>query len=115
MGGGMMQGNMQGRMQHMQGQAVDPTKAIDPVCKMTVTKDGAKWTYDYKGTTYYFCSEGCKTKFAKEPEKFLAELAVDAKEGGMQAHAGMMGGQMQGHMQEQMQGQMQGQMPGIWG
>ncbi len=42
--------------------------AIDPVCKMTVTKDGAKWTYDYKGTTYYFCSEGCKTASPRIPK-----------------------------------------------
>jgi YHS domain-containing protein len=46
-------------------------KAIDPVCGMTVVKANAKATFDYKGTTYYFCSAGCKEAFAKEPEKYL--------------------------------------------
>jgi Cu+-exporting ATPase len=45
--------------------------AIDPVCGMTVVKATAKATYEYKGTTYYFCSTGCKEAFAKEPEKYL--------------------------------------------
>jgi YHS domain-containing protein len=50
-------------------------KAVDPVCGTSIAKEGAKWTFDYKGTTYYFCSEACKTGFAKDPEKFLAKMA----------------------------------------
>jgi YHS domain-containing protein len=45
--------------------------AVDPVCGMTVVKANAKATFDYKGTTYYFCNPGCKDAFAKEPEKYL--------------------------------------------
>ncbi len=46
---------------------------IDPVCGMTVVegKEGGK--SDYKGTTYYFCSRGCKVAFDKDPEKYLRE------------------------------------------
>ena len=84
--------------------------AVDPVCGMTVTKAGAKWTFDYKGTTYYFCSEGCKTSFAKEPEKYLAKQAEKAEQ--MKMSGGMMGGQMQGQMQGHMQGGMMGGMMG---
>jgi YHS domain-containing protein len=51
-------------------------KAVDPVCGMTVTKAKAAATFDYKGTTYYFCSKGCKDAFAKEPEKYLAKSAA---------------------------------------
>jgi len=51
-------------------QKADDT-AIDPVCGMTVKKSEAKATFDYKGTTYYFCAAGCKEAFAKEPEKYL--------------------------------------------
>ncbi|MCX6566391.1 MAG: YHS domain-containing protein [Candidatus Aminicenantes bacterium] len=54
-------------------------KAVDPVCGMSVAKDGAKWTYDYKGTTYYFCNEACKTGFVKDPEKYLAKMAEAKK------------------------------------
>jgi len=70
-------------------------KAVDPVCGMSVTKAGAKWTYDYKGATYYFCSEGCKTSFAKEPEKYLAKTAEAKPMGG---GMGMMHGQEPAHM-----------------
>jgi YHS domain-containing protein len=80
-------------------------KAIDPVCGMTVVKANAMATFDFKGTTYYFCSTGCKDAFAKEPEKYLKaqqEKAVQAKVvegmpmpmGHMQGQMGQMGGQM---------------------
>jgi len=49
-------------------------KAIDPVCGMTVIKAKAAATFEYKGTTYYFCSTGCKDAFAKDPDKYLAKL-----------------------------------------
>jgi YHS domain-containing protein len=45
--------------------------AVDPVCGMTVVKANAKATFDYKGTTYYFCNPGCKDAFVKDPEKYL--------------------------------------------
>ncbi len=61
-------------------QQASADKAIDPVCGMTVVKANAKATYDYKGTTYYFCNPGCKESFAKDPEKYLAAAkAEDAK------------------------------------
>jgi YHS domain-containing protein len=51
-------------------QKADET-ATDPVCGMTVKKAEAKATFDYKGTTYYFCNTGCKDAFAKDPEKYI--------------------------------------------
>jgi YHS domain-containing protein len=77
--------------------------AIDPVCGMTVVKANAKATFDYKGTTYYFCSTGCKESFAKEPDKYLK--AQQAKAAGAAAGAPAAMGQM-GHMGGQMGGQM---------
>jgi YHS domain-containing protein/TusA-related sulfurtransferase len=53
------------------GQQKSGDTAIDPVCGMTVVKATAKATYEYKGTTYYFCNSGCKDAFAKEPGKYL--------------------------------------------
>jgi YHS domain-containing protein len=67
-------------------------KAIDPVCGMTVVKANAKATYDYKGTTYYFCSTGCKEAFAKEPDKFLKAEQAKAP-AAASGHMGMMHGQ----------------------
>jgi YHS domain-containing protein len=68
------------------GIAQQPTGAItakDPVCGMSVKIDGAKYTADYKGTKYYFCSEGCKTQFTKSPEKYLTPNDAAKPMGGM--------------------------------
>ena len=43
--------------------------AIDPVCHMTVEKDKARATSQYKGQTYYFCSLMCRERFEKEFDK----------------------------------------------
>jgi Cu+-exporting ATPase len=58
------------------GEAMNKTRAAvhmatDPVCGMTVDPHAGKPTYDHKGRIYYFCSDGCRTKFAKEPERYL--------------------------------------------
>jgi Cu+-exporting ATPase len=45
----------------------------DPVCGMTVIEGKQAAISEYKGTTYYFCSRGCKVAFDKDPEKFLRE------------------------------------------
>jgi Cu+-exporting ATPase len=47
-------------------------KMIDPVCKMIVEPAKAAARSAYKGETYYFCAVGCKEKFDREPEKYLA-------------------------------------------
>ncbi len=47
-------------------------KAIDPVCKMEIEESTAAATSEYKGKKYYFCAQGCKVAFDKEPEKYLA-------------------------------------------
>lgn len=45
-------------------------KAIDPVCGMEVdTSTGFR--AEYSGTTYYFCSEGCRRKFEADPAKYV--------------------------------------------
>ncbi len=47
--------------------------AQDPVCKMTVDENTAVAQTEYKGKTFYFCAEGCKETFEKEPDKFVKE------------------------------------------
>jgi Cu+-exporting ATPase len=44
----------------------------DPVCGMNVLPETAKGKSVYKNATYFFCSEKCKNKFDKEPQKFLS-------------------------------------------
>lgn len=43
----------------------------DPVCGMTVDPATAKHRHDLGDTIYYFCSEGCRSKFAAHPERYL--------------------------------------------
>ena len=44
---------------------------IDPVCGMTVDPKAGKPQADYQGRTYYFCCNGCRTKFLADPQKYL--------------------------------------------
>jgi len=46
--------------------------AQDPVCGMKVVPERAGARRDFDGATYYFCREGCATKFSQEPQKYLA-------------------------------------------
>ncbi len=52
---------------HESSSAAKSAKAKDPVCGMSVTPATAKWVSDYQGTKYYFCGEGCKKSFEKNP------------------------------------------------
>jgi len=42
----------------------------DPVCGMKVTPE-SEHRHAYQGTDYYFCCNGCREKFAAEPERYL--------------------------------------------
>ena len=60
--------------------------AIDPICGMTVDPSRAAAQVEDGGTTYYFCSKGCATKFA-------ADQGPRTKDGlSTKAHAPRIGG-----------------------
>ncbi len=44
----------------------------DLICGMEFEKETASGSFEYQGKTYYFCSTGCKEKFASIPEKYTA-------------------------------------------
>lgn len=44
---------------------------INPVCKIPVQKNSAKHILEYKGEKVYFCCDGCKESFEKEPEAYM--------------------------------------------
>jgi xanthine dehydrogenase accessory factor len=46
-------------------------EAIDPVCGMTVDVAGAGHRSEWSGRIVYFCCEGCKTSFDREPARYL--------------------------------------------
>lgn len=45
--------------------------AIDPICKMEVDEETARWTSQYEGKTIYFCAPGCKSMFDENLEKYI--------------------------------------------
>ena len=45
----------------------------DPVCGMNVDPREAKHFAEYGGAPYYFCCNGCKTKFLTDPARYIAE------------------------------------------
>jgi Cu2+-exporting ATPase len=45
--------------------------AKDPVCGMQVSEQAGKPTIEFRGSKYFFCSAGCKTKFEADPDKYL--------------------------------------------
>lgn len=47
--------------------------AIDPVCKMEVDETTAKYKWEYKGKTYYFCCKGCMEEFRRNPGQYIKE------------------------------------------
>lgn len=57
--------------------------AIDPVCGMQVDEKTAKHKVEYKGTTYYFCSPGCKFTFNEAPEDYIGPNRKPFSEMGM--------------------------------
>ncbi|MBI4274108.1 MAG: heavy metal translocating P-type ATPase [Rhizobiales bacterium] len=49
---------------------------IDPVCGMTVDPHKTPHRHQHIGRTYYFCSAGCRTKFAADPARYLGGKAT---------------------------------------
>src|SRR3954469_6541055 len=43
----------------------------DPVCGMTVDPVKTPHRHSHGGVSYFFCSGGCRAKFASDPEKYL--------------------------------------------
>ena len=55
--------------------AATPAKTLDPVCGMTVDPATAKHRFDHAGRTFFFCSAGCREKFAADPDRYLKPKA----------------------------------------
>ena len=60
--------------------------AKDPVCGMTARTGAGSRSATHGGHTYYFCGEGCRTRFVADPERYLrppapppAETARDTR------------------------------------
>ncbi|WP_409999025.1 heavy metal translocating P-type ATPase [Bradyrhizobium sp. SZCCHNRI2007] len=60
----------------------DPSKVIDPVCGMSVDPATSKHRFEHQGQTFHFCSAGCRTKFAADPDKYRGEREPPAMPAG---------------------------------
>ncbi|MCI0467479.1 MAG: heavy metal translocating P-type ATPase, partial [Beijerinckiaceae bacterium] len=75
--------------EHARGGAA-PESALpvkDPVCGMTVDPANAKHKASHDGRDYYFCGQGCKTKFAADPERYLTASGKAPLPGGAESAA----------------------------
>src|SRR5262245_14860189 len=50
-------------------------EGVDPVCGMSVATAGARYHAKVKGKTYYFCCEGCRTRFLADPARYAVSGA----------------------------------------
>jgi YHS domain-containing protein len=44
----------------------------DPVCGMQIEPDDAAGAVDYRGTTYFFCSQACHDAFEADPASYVS-------------------------------------------
>ena len=51
--------------------------AIDAVCAMQVDPRTTPHRHEHRGRTYWFCSAGCRAKFAADPAKYLKSTAAE--------------------------------------
>jgi xanthine dehydrogenase accessory factor len=54
------------------GTAAAEGKFINPVCGMAVSTANPMHIEQYEGVSYYFCCDGCRTTFQKDPAKYAA-------------------------------------------
>jgi Cu+-exporting ATPase len=54
------------------------TTVRDPVCGMTIDPAKSPHRFAHRGETYHFCSSGCRTKFAADPQTYLDKTAPKA-------------------------------------
>src|SRR6266481_4260655 len=59
------------------GSVLDPG-AIDPVCGMSVDPHTTPHRHTHQGHPYYFCSAGCRSKFAADPARYVLPTAASA-------------------------------------
>ena len=61
---------------HREDPDVQPERAVDPVCGMSVEVAGARHVAGYGKRDYYFCCPGCKRAFEAEPEKYVDRISA---------------------------------------
>lgn len=69
----------------------DRWEVVDPYCGMRLRRDQAAATLVHRGQTFYFCMEDHRDAFARDPERYLAEMDASPEappEGGPASDSG---------------------------
>ena len=73
----------------------------DPVCGMSVDPATATESVEYAGATYYFCSAGCRSTFAKDPARYAAQkVRAGHTDAGHQGRSHMLAATPGGEMEQ---------------
>ncbi len=59
------------------GSAEEAKKELCPVSGEKIEQEG-KYTYEYEGKVYNFCSAGCVEEFKKDPERYIGKMKGEA-------------------------------------
>jgi YHS domain-containing protein len=54
-------------------------QAVDPVCGMTVDRQTASGSFEYQGSTYFFCNPHCLERFRNDPARFLKSPTLESR------------------------------------
>ena len=69
----LLRGRSQASVDAAQVQQVEAKgRFINPVCGMAVSTTNPMHIEQYEGVSYYFCCDGCRTTFQKDPAKYAA-------------------------------------------
>lgn len=69
----------------------------DPVCGMTIAPEEAFGKSDFQGETFYFCSSGCREKFAANPAQFISPKKETVKTNSPVTSADVLSGRRNDH------------------
>jgi YHS domain-containing protein/uncharacterized membrane protein YraQ (UPF0718 family) len=96
----VMTGGIEMLRAHARRPAAGPELVRDPVCGMSVDPATAAEEVEYFGTTQYFCSAGCRSKFEKDPARYTAQPAEPAFAGHL-SHSPVIAATPGGQMEKQ--------------
>src|SRR5687768_4721039 len=65
---------------------VSMAKVKDPVCDMEIESHEAVGTYEFEGTTYYFCAPNCLDAFVANPSRYVGSTALTDREVPLEKH-----------------------------
>src|SRR6202521_5426784 len=77
----------------------------DPVCGMSVDRATATEQVEHLGSTYYFCSAGCRSKFEKDPARYTTQASqvVQLETAGHAGHSRVTAAMPKGEIDREME------------